>query len=420
VNGGRSSLISRFALSTALLAGTIVVLAALFFHFYRGDFFQESFNAPLEHWASTIAERVAEQPDLASAVARNHNVGVIVSSSDGTVAFAPGGEAIDPGQLIAHDAGFRRINAEGNPGQTITFYLDHKQFARTPWKLLAGLLALLLITVGFVYYVQRSQLKPLSWLRDGVDAVSKGDFSTRVPVVRNDEIGQVGRAFNNMTGKVEQMINDHDRLMADVSHELRSPMARINVAVELLPESELRKEIKRDVREMEALTTVLLERERVRNRTEKLQAEPADLAALVKDVIKGFAGREPGIAEKDLPRELRANVDAALIKVLVQNLLDNALKFSLPDSRPVEISLARDDGDILFSVEDDGPGIPEKEAERVLEPFVKLDPSRGHRVGYGLGLNLCQRIVSAHGGSIRITPREGRGTRVQVSLSQEP
>lgn len=418
MSGGRSSLISRFALSTALLAGVLMVLAAVFFHYYRGDFFQQSFHAPLDDWASNIATRISEDPELAATVARNHNVGVIVSNHQGVTAFEPGGKPIDPELLMRHGAGFRQIHAQGHQGQTFTFYLDREQFAQTPWTLLSSLIALLLITVGFVYYVQLSQLKPLRWLRDGVDAVSKGDFSTRVPVVRNDEIGQVGRAFNNMTGKVEQMINDHDRLMADVSHELHSPMARIKVALELLPESELGEEIKRDVREMEALTTVLLERERVRNRAEKLQAEPGDLAALVKDVIKGFNGRDPDIDDSRLPGELQASVDAALIKVLVQNLLDNALKFSLPDSKPVEISLQRDGDDVLLSIEDDGPGIPKEEAERVLEPFVKLDPARGHRSGYGLGLNLCQRIVSAHGGSIRITPREGRGTRVLVSLPQ--
>jgi len=419
MSGGRSSLISRFAASTALLAGTIVVLAAVFFHYYRGDFFMDSFNAPLDDWAAGMATRIATEPDLAEAVARNHHVGVIVSHGEDTIAFAPGGEAIDPELLMDHGAGFRQISAPGRHGENFTFYLDRKQFAQTPYKMLAGLIALLLITVGFVYYVQLSQLKPLRWLRDGVDAVSKGDFSTRVPVVRMDEIGQVGRAFNNMTQRVDQMINDHDRLMADVSHELRSPMARIKVALELMPESKMRDEITRDVREMEALTTVLLERERVRNRTEKLSAESVDLVRLLREVVDGFTGRAPGVVCQALPNHLTVNADAALIRVLVQNLVDNALKFSLPDSKAVEVSLRHDEDQILLSVEDNGPGIPAEEAERVLEPFVKLDPARGHRKGYGLGLNLCQRIVSAHGGSILIKPGKDRGTQVLVSLPQQ-
>jgi signal transduction histidine kinase len=416
MKGARTSLISRFAASTILLAITIVVLAGVFFHYFRGDLFMDSFNAPLNDWASGMAARIEQQPELASAVAKNHNVGVIVSHDKGTVAFAPGGEPIDPDLLMEHATGFRQIMSHGDHGKRFTFYLDRKQFSHPPYKLLAGLIGLLLVTVGFVYYVQLSQLKPLRWLHKGVEAVSRGDFSTRVPVVRMDEIGEVGRAFNNMTGKVEQMINDHDRLMADVSHELRSPMARIKVALELMPESKMRDEVIRDVREMEALTTVLLERERVRNRSERLETEKVDLVPLLQEVAEGFADRPPGVVCRQLPEQLAATADATLIRILVQNLVDNALKFSLQDSRAVEVRLSHDGDEVLLSVEDNGPGIPAQEAERVLEPFVKLDPARGHRAGYGLGLNLCQRIVQAHGGTISIVPGEERGTIVEVRL----
>ena len=416
MSGRRSSLISRFALSTALLAATLIVLATIFFHFLRGDLFMDSFSAPLEEWASSMAAMIAADPEMASAVAKNHQVGLIIHSDDGVIAFAPGGEPIDPELLLKHAVGFRQIQVHGQGHQSFSFYLDRKDFSQPRYSLLGGLVALLLITVGFVYYVQASQLKPLRWLRDGVDAVSKGDFSTRVPVVRMDEIGHVAQAFNTMTQRVEQMINDHDRLMADVSHELRSPMARIKVALELMPESKMRGEITRDVREMEALTTVLLERERVRNRTARLDAEQVDLVPLLQDVVKSFAKRPPGVVCQDLPDQLTVNADATLIKVLVQNLVDNALKFSLPDSEAVKVSLQRDSDDVLLSVEDDGPGIPAEQADRVLEPFVKLDPSRGHKSGYGLGLNLCQRIVQAHKGTISIGPGQVRGTVVEVRL----
>jgi signal transduction histidine kinase len=110
------------------------------------------------------------------------------------------------------------------------------------------------------------------------------------------------------------------------------------------------------------------------------------------------------------------DADEPLIKVLLQNLVDNAVKFSLDDSSAVQVGLTQDGDRVTITIDDDGRGIPEDMADRVLEPFVKLDPSRGHRSGYGLGLNLCQRIVEAHSGSIRIEPREPRGTRVVVEL----
>jgi signal transduction histidine kinase len=231
-----------------------------------------------------------------------------------------------------------------------------------------------------------------------------------------DEIGQVGRAFNIMTSRVEQMLNDHDRLMADVSHELRSPLARIKVALEMLPEGDKREQIAADVREMEALTSALLERERIKSRASQANHASFDLVAVTRAVIDGFKGSEPGIELKQSPDALKIDADEALIKVLLQNLMDNAIKFSLDDSSAAEVRLKLDGDDVTIEIGDEGRGIPDAMTGRVLEPFVKLDPSRGHRTGYGLGLNLCQRIVQAHSGSIRIEQREPRGTIVVVEL----
>ncbi len=124
----------------------------------------------------------------------------------------------------------------------------------------------------------------------------------------------------------------------------------------------------------------------------------------------------PSVVLVESPEVLNIRADEALLKVLLQNLVDNAVKFSLEDSGPIEVRLACDEDSVSVSIDDDGRGIPANMTDRVLEPFVKLDPSRGHRSGYGLGLNLCQRIVQAHNGSIEIQPREPRGTSVLVEL----
>jgi signal transduction histidine kinase len=231
-----------------------------------------------------------------------------------------------------------------------------------------------------------------------------------------DEVGQVARAFNHMTGRVEQMINDHDRLMADVSHELRSPLARIKLALEMLPEGDKREQIATDIREMEALTSALLERERIKIRTARPDYAEFDLVAMTRGIVDSFAGRTPGVVLAESPEALNIQADEALLRMLLQNLVDNAVKFSLDDSGPVEVRLARGEESVTVSTDDDGRGIPEDMTDRVLEPFVKLDPSRGHHSGYGLGLNLCQRIVQAHDGSIEIKSRVPRGTSVIVEL----
>jgi signal transduction histidine kinase len=413
---GSYSLFSRFAASTAILAAAIAVLAFFSFHAIRGDIFQDSFESPLDEWSTYVAGRIGDDPETARAAARNHQMGIVLTTSEGEFAFGPDGTQVTPEHLAQHFPRSRTIVVEGHGSMQYSFFLQDRHGSGSDLSILWILIGGLLFLLGIVYVVQLSQLRPLRWLKEGVDKVSEGDLSTRVPVVRMDEIGQVGRAFNQMTGRVEQMLNDHDRLMADVSHELRSPLARMKVALEMMPEGDKRNQIAADIREMEALTAALLERERVKNRAAQPQHDEFDLVALARGVIGSFKDSEPGIELVDSPDALAVTADQTLIRILLQNVIDNAVKFSLQDSAAITVRVASDDGGVRVTIDDDGSGIPEEFADRVLEPFVKLDPARGHRNGYGLGLNLCQRIVQAHSGVLNIESRKPRGTRVTVEL----
>jgi signal transduction histidine kinase len=222
-----------------------------------------------------------------------------------------------------------------------------------------------------------------------------------------------------MAGRVGQMINDRERLLADVSHELRSPIARMKVALEFVPQGDKRDSLARDLREMEKLIAVLLEREELRSRAGRLKGEEMDLDALTGEVVAAFAGRVPGV-EFVSSGAVTIHADASLMKLLIQNLLDNAVKFSHPDSRSVVVTLETAPDQVILRVADDGIGIPTGCEEKIFEPFVKLDQARGHGVGYGIGLNLCQRIVQLHDGTIRLLPREPRGTEAVVTISRRP
>lgn len=414
--GRRSSLISRFAASTAVLGAVVVVLSVVFFFFIHRETFAGAVQFTLRGYSSILAEVIWEKPDVAQEIARRHRVGIAVATPEGRIAFSPDGQPTELETLESVERSFQRIDLTGPGGQQVAFYWDMVAFARGHTPQLVVMIILLLVLIGVTYAFQLAQLRPLSWLRSGVEAVSRGDFSARVPVARDDEIGQVARAFNQMTRRVERMLRDRERLLGDVSHELRSPLARIKVALELLPAGDKRDAIARDVYEMEALTAALLERERASAADD--DAQPVDLAAIVREVAGSFDGRPPGF-EIDAPANVTVRGDAARLRVLVHNLIDNAVKFSLPDSRPVEVRLRAAGETLALFVTDDGRGIPNADVARVFEPFVKLDPARGHRVGYGLGLDICKRIVAAHGGTIMIAPRDERGTRVTVSLPCE-
>jgi len=412
-----SSLVTRFAASTAVLAIVVILLAIVFFSYASVRFVHDAIRHPLPGYSRALAQQVLASPDpeVWRRIAREHRVAVLVETQGERRAFDRSGDAVDPGRFSTEGQDVLRVEVAGDEGTRVFFFWDTGYLVKSHNLVLASFVLLLAAVFGVSHWFQRRQLRPLRWLRRGVEAVARGDFETRVPVVRQDEIGRVAGAFNRMTRQVEQMVADRERLLADVSHELRSPLARMKVALELLPENDKRTSIRGDVREMESLIAVLLERERLRARTDRPASEPVDLAALAAEVVDAFADQGPGV-RLSAPDPVVVAADPSLLRLLVQNLVDNAVKFSPPDSRPVEVGVRSLETTVELVVADDGPGIAEDDRERVFEPFVKLDPARGHGSGYGLGLNLCRRIVEAHGGTIVMEANPPRGNRAVVVL----
>lgn len=397
------------------------LVGAVFYSLLNSHYLATVLVRSLGPYSDTLAEHAFTHPDPETwrQMAMKHQVTIIVEpAGGGRVAFDARGEPLpeEPPR-----PGLRQIQAvrTADDGTRVTLYWPLWSFREGFVPLLAGLMIMITAVVGSAFWFLQRQLKPLAWLRGGVDAVARGNFSTRVPVVRDDEIGQVAGAFNEMASRVGRMIEDRERLLADVSHELRSPIARMKVALELMPEGEKREALARDLKEMEILISVLLEREALRSRAGRRQSEDVDLVAIAGEVAASFAGRGPGV-EIVSDGEATLRGDPALMKLLIHNLVDNAVKFSRPGDGPVVAAVESDGDQVVLRVRDEGPGIPPGSEERIFEPFVKLNPARGHHTGYGIGLNLCQRIVQLHGGTIRLHPREPRGTEALVTLPRRP
>src|SRR5262249_27317409 len=188
--------------------------------------------------------------------------------------------------------------------------------------------------------------------------LSAGELDVVLPRPTRDEFGALTKAFNEMVGRVRAMIVARDQLLLDVSHELRSPLTRMRVAVELLPESPDREHMITDIAEMEAMIAELLELERLRD-GRGVQIAPRDLALIIRDVVASVADKRPGVEIVALPRQIPVEIDAEKMRTVLRNLLDNAIKYSLADSRAVEVSAACDDQRVVLRVSDDGAGIPE-------------------------------------------------------------
>ena len=412
----QSTLISKLAATSALLAAILVLVSVYFFDMFSGQLIKESFKSPLEEWSVLVASRIAKYPHMAHNVPLNHGIGIIVITPEKSYAYAPDGSESDIATLLSDSSDYRTIEVPGHNGTKTIFLLTDEQLSGNNKYILWYLLAFILVIIGAVYIVQVSLLKPLVWLRSGVDYVANGDFSRKVPVVRNDEIGQIAKAFNKMVQQVQAMIHDREQLLADVSHELRSPLARIKVALALLPEHDKLSTISRDIKEMETLISQLLEREQIKHVFEQRQQVPIDLKIIVEQTLVQFVHAEPPILLELAHDALIIKGDERLLKILLHNLLENAIKYSMLDSSPINILIDKDDDHLTIKVIDDGMGIDCKNQEEVFKPFVKLSNDRGHRSGYGLGLNICQRIVEAHKGTISMASNMPRGTIVIVEL----
>jgi signal transduction histidine kinase len=282
--------------------------------------------------------------------------------------------------------------------------------------LLVLVLLVMMAIVLATHAVLTRLLRPLRRLNEGVARLGAGELDVTLPIETGDEFGRLTAAFNQMVGRVREMIAARDQLLLDVSHELRSPLTRMKVALELMPESEQRSEMAADVAEMERMIAELLELERLRG-SRGLTPLRQDLMPLLRDVAATFQRTPPGVRVASNVREIPVDVDAEKVRTVFRNLLENAVKYSLPDSDAVEISATHNGERVVIRVTDDGPGIPDRDMSNLFEPFFRVDRSRSKKTGgYGLGLSISKRIIEAHGGTIAAENNSRRGASFVVTL----
>ena len=317
--------------------------------------------------------------------------------------------------------GHSRYVVEAPNGGRYLFAWDFGRRARAAHDRLLLLLLAAMIAVFFAaHWVLSRALRPLRALQEGVTRLSAGDLEVALENRTRDEFGALTDAFNSMAARVKEMVRARDQLLLDVSHELRSPLTRLKVALALLPDSAKKAQAEADAAEMEAMTAELLELERLRD-GRALRTSRHDLVALMREAARAHEGAVPGVRVSASPPEIPLDLDLDGVRTVLRNLLENAVKYSLADSRPVEISAAREDGALVVRVIDDGPGIPEGDLQNVFEPFFRVDRSRSRKTGgYGLGLSICKRIVEAHGGSIVAANNPRRGARFTLTFPFPP
>ena len=278
---------------------------------------------------------------------------------------------------------------------------------RTGWF---GLLAILAIVVAVgAYPLARRVTRRLERLQTRVDALGAGDLGARVDVEGSDEVADLARSFNRAAERIEALVAAQRTMLASASHELRSPLARIRMAIELLAAGpfrpELRERVARDVAELDNLIDELLLASRLETVHDLDAREAVDLLALT-----GEEGARVGAVVSGSPVSIRG--DRRLLRHLVRNLLENARRHG--GGSQIDADVSRDGARALLRIRDRGPGIAESERERIFRPFYRPVAMREEGSGVGLGLHLVKAIAELHGASVAYRPNVPAGSCFEV------
>ncbi len=261
---------------------------------------------------------------------------------------------------------------------------------------------LLYLTIG--YFAVSWLFRPIREIRKGASEIGRGNLEHRIQNIRSDQLGDLAADINRLAGDVEHMLEAKRALLLGISHELRTPMSRMRLALEFLDNEQDRESLRVEIAEMEKIVVSLLEAERLATRHEMLRRSIVDAGDLIDDLIADFFLRDTDrLSVDNHVRGRKANIDEARVLLMIKNLISNALRYSRESSGKVDVSARIDGDDLCIRVSDDGPGMSSRQLRSIGEPFYRGDPSRTRETGgTGLGLYLANLVAVAHGGSLQL------------------
>ena len=445
--------------SLAVLVIACVATAATFAFGARGPLMHEIGERVARHLATVVADVAANPAALTPRLQQirdDLDVSVTVRDLEGRVVATAGRPLprlpvdelarLRDGRVAirARPVWYAAAAVRDGPSGAVIGYLQASAPRRfgPPHILAPGVVAtLILIVVALVTIPTARRIsRPLERLTQAVRQLGGGDLSTRVPPLgharrrwtwprrrRPDELAELTRAFNEMADRVERLVRGQRELLANVSHELRSPLTRIRLALALLPtdaagDARVRA-VEADLADLERLIDDVLTAARLDETGLPAHLDALDARSLLTEVAER-ARQDPLVGGRTITvvdgPPIPFAADGGLLRRALWNLIENAAKYGAP---PMTLAAARVDNRVTLSVADEGPGIPAAERERVFAPFYRSDRAHtpGEAQGVGLGLTLTRRIAEVHGGSIAIEPasivggRE-RGCRVVITL----
>ena len=410
-----------FFLALILLA---VVLSVSFIKRIKPHF-ENDLRANLAQYVDYLTRDIGSPPNVKKAgeLAKSLNLKIRIDGPDLNWASHPqtpqfknlklksASESFSQYQYARHRHNFQLVTTVG---EYHYLYMVDNHFRRDSERrygllfiMIGGGLILLFIAIQKLF-------KPIQTISGHFEQIGKGNFDKLDSRHFKGEFVDLSDGINRMSGQIEAMLDSKSALLLAISHELRSPLARMRINLELLDSNNGKEALIDDIQEIDQLLAVLLESERLNTSHEPIQLSLERIDSLIVSVITQYFSDTTITTELE---ELQANVDPMRFKLVVKNLIENSIRYSNPQDLSITVKLESISGNILFSVEDRGSGMSSEEVAQATDAFYRADSARSRNTGgYGLGLYLCRLIALAHGGSLDLTSKTGQGTTVIMKI----
>ncbi len=313
-----------------------------------------------------------------------------------------------------------RFGIMGNPHSKLVLGMNIEQFNADMHRLrkacLLGLPAVLLLAGLSAWFLAQRALRPIAALTRTAERVTARGLDQRIPAMaRDQEFNRLITVFNEMMDRLEKSFQQATRFSADASHELKTPLARLQVELEQAletapsgsPQQEVYSSLLEEISRLKAIVQKLLLLSLADAGQLRLNCEPVNLTRMVENVIEDCQAQAPALSvERTLAPDVQVNADADLLEQALQNLASNAIKYNCEGGR-IHFGLLRDAERVLVRVSNTGPGIPPADRDRIFQRFYRADKAHSNRVeGVGLGLSLSREILRAHGGDLAMDSSE--------------
>jgi signal transduction histidine kinase len=273
-------------------------------------------------------------------------------------------------------------------------------------NLIFAIMLSIVFIVGLYFFISK-YLRPVQLMKNRIESLEEGDLKSKIEIIGEDELADLSHSMNQLIEDINVLLENKHQLLLEVSHELRSPLARMQLLIAMSPQHKNLDKLKEEVEFLEGMINNLLLSDRLSLPYSKLELEKFSTHEIVNKVMDMFPVKRKRIKiDNHIPDE-KVYIDETKFTLALRNLLDNAIKYS-PENMEIYFMIVKND-DVEFRVKDSGIGVSKENIHKLTEPFYQADQTVSTK-GFGLGLTICKKIIESHKGKLRIESEEEKGS----------